>query len=261
MHVYSRQTLRHLASFPPLRASAKDAANLAFPLSLAEDFKAIPDAERVRANPGKTEDGVPAPIGRAVVTGAYKGTPEFDDAVLRGIAMHPVRLLVDQEDDIEYGFTAVHFTSTDLVCTARSGAVFIVRDYARVFHEAALLAAPDRSHHIAQNTIIIGLGTTIRQLTTYRDHIIVCTSFNVIIFEGDRLPALPAKGEDPVDPTPTLRAHVLLGNHPQAMKMSSCIQADARSIYLTYWATGEMDATGGTDPRNPAFPPEGGCCA
>lgn len=40
---------------------------------------------------------------------------------------------------------------------------------------------------------------------------------------------------------PTLRAHVLLGNHQQSMKMSSCLQADARSVYLTYWAAGEAE--------------------
>jgi len=39
--------------------------------------------------------------------------------------------------------------------------------------------------------------------------------------------------------------------------MSSCIQADARSIYLTYWATGEMDARGLPDPSNTAFPTDG----
>lgn len=116
-------------------------------------------------------------------------------------------------------------------------------------------------------------------------------SFNVIVFEGDSLPDLvpaadrgaaalpepieveaatdanPAPDSPVSTPTtsiaslsgatpPMLRAHVLFGNHPQAMKMSSCIQADARSVYLTYWATGEMDAIGGSDPGNPSFPPE-----
>lgn len=52
-----------------------------------------------------------------------------------------------------------------------------------------------------------------------------------------------------------LRAHVLLGNHPQALKFSSCIQADARSIYLTYWAGGEVEAVTGVDAGNVSFPP------
>lgn len=53
-----------------------------------------------------------------------------------------------------------------------------------------------------------------------------------------------------------LRAHNLLGNHPQALKFSSCVQADARSIYLTYWAGGEVEAVGGADTTgNVSFPP------
>lgn len=50
---------------------------------------------------------------------------------------------------------------------------------------------------------------------------------------------------------PTIRAHVLLGNHQQAMKHSSCLQADARSIYLVYWATGEVEASPSDAPTAP----------
>lgn len=56
---------------------------------------------------------------------------------------------------------------------------------------------------------------------------------------------------------PTLHAHVLLGNHQRSMKMSSCLQADARSIYLTYWAAGEVEedveATAATAPTAQAL--------
>jgi len=175
MHVYSRATGKHCVSFPPVCSAARDTASLAFPLSLAEDFKAIPNAERVRANPGPTDDGVPAHIGRAVVQGAYRGQPGFDEAILRGLAMHPIRIRADENEDIEYGFTACHFTPTNLVCTARSGAVFIVRNYRAVLHQALKMPEVDRAPLVAQNTFIVGLGTTIRQLTTYRHHIVICT--------------------------------------------------------------------------------------
>jgi hypothetical protein len=49
---------------------------------------------------------------------------------------------------------------------------------------------------------------------------------------------------------------MLAGNHPQAMKMSSCLQADVRSVYLTYWAMGEAEATGGIS-NHTSFPTDG----
>lgn len=181
MHVYSRKSQKYLASFPPAISTARDAGILAFPLSLSDDFKAISDEERKRRNPEKTADGVPAPIARAVVDGYYRGDEGFDVAVSRGVAMHGIRLQADDVDDIEYGFTAVHYTPTDLICIARSGAVFIVKNYASVFHAVQELPETQRSTKIAENTIIIGLGTTIRHLTTYRHHIAICTVSTFVI--------------------------------------------------------------------------------
>lgn len=68
-----------------------------------------------------------------------------------------------------------HYTSTDLVCTTKTGAIFIVRHYKDVFRAAAKLPVEERSEYVAKHTMIIGLGTVIRQLTTYRDHIVLCT--------------------------------------------------------------------------------------
>lgn len=190
-----------------------------------------------------------------------------------------------------------HYTSTDLVCTTKTGAIFIVRHYRDVFRAAAELPDGQRAAFVKKHTVLIGLGTVIRQLTTYRDHIVLCTvrcsctdqadcqSFNVILINGKKIPEIP--GEDALysrilqplkedlkelekgmpmrargheEPSldaqrPMLRAHVLLGNHPQAMKFSSCVQADARSIYLTYWAGGEVEATGGADSGHVSYPP------
>jgi hypothetical protein len=176
MHVYSRTELKHIISFPPVCIAANTTAALAFPLSLADDFKALPDAERFREHPERTADGIPAPVGRAIVKGSYRGQPDFDEAILRGLAMHPIRLAADADEEIEYGFTACHYTPTDLVCTARSGAVFIVRNYTDVFRQARKLEVSERGKFIADNTFIVALGTTIRQLTTYRHHIVICTA-------------------------------------------------------------------------------------
>lgn len=68
-----------------------------------------------------------------------------------------------------------HYTSTDLVCTTKTGAIFIVRHYKDVFSKAAEMPEPQRATYVKEHTIIIGLGTVIRQLTTYRDHIVLCT--------------------------------------------------------------------------------------
>lgn len=107
MHVYSRVTGRLIVSFPPIRSSGRDIAALAFPLVLADDFKAIPDGERLRHEAGgTTRDGVPAPAGRAVLVGSLRGEPGFDEAIYRALSMHPVRVSLDRGEDIEYYFTA-----------------------------------------------------------------------------------------------------------------------------------------------------------
>ncbi len=247
--------------------------------------------------------------------------------------------------------------------------MLIVRNYRDVFAQCARMeeleppvvddplrhvAPAERAKHVAENSIIIGLGTTVKQLTTYRDHIVIATSFNVVLLDGRKIPDIPPSkeatavsdahdnagkdakkdagkdgevekdverdekiaemvaqaadaeeegGEESGDSgesgekrkgkkrkvasrtpplytgistwgedtplladtddqqaaeandadqaetaanekdgtvAPTLRAHVLLGNHQQSMKLSSCLQADARSIYLTYWAAGSF---------------------
>lgn len=107
MHVYSRATGLQVVSFPQVGVPARDAAAVAFPLRIAEDFKAIPDEERHRENPDMVYGcGVPALIGRANVVGAVRGEPGFDAAVALGIARHPIRIRPDQAVDVEYEFTA-----------------------------------------------------------------------------------------------------------------------------------------------------------
>lgn len=84
-----------------------------------------------------------------------------------------------------------HYTSRDLICTTESGGMLVVRDYKTVFARCASMeevepplsgdqrtrhvAPAERARHVAQNTIVIGLGTTVKQLTTYRDHIVIAT--------------------------------------------------------------------------------------
>ncbi|BEJ09372.1 hypothetical protein CcaverHIS641_0602870 [Cutaneotrichosporon cavernicola] len=357
MHVYVRETRAHIVSFPPLRAPPRNIASLGFPLSITDDFKAIPDADRL---PGA------APVGRALSRGVLPTEAAFDDVIERSIAMIPD----EHRENVMYGFSACHFTSRDFICTTEGGGVLIVRNYASVFAQCTRMeelvpaeleppllddpqrhvAAAERAKHVANNSIIIGLGTTAKQLTTYRDHIVVATSFNVLLIDGRKIPDIPgtsesskatqenAEGdkhdtvvseidtesdkvarrsarlpvwldvtEDDVDmtggderdmmddeeadddesdddmtfeivpagghqgdeggrgdgrdanlnkeagPPPkadalTLPAHVLLGNHQQSMKLSSCLQADARSIYLTYWAAGEFPGGAVTAP-------------
>lgn len=109
MHVYSRHTSQHLLAFPPTRAAAVDAATFGFPLSLVDDFKAVPDEERMRSHGSRTSNllnGVPAPIGRAHVPGYMRGEEGFNEAIARGVAMHGLRVKIDQPEDIEYSFSA-----------------------------------------------------------------------------------------------------------------------------------------------------------
>ncbi|CAK9785499.1 hypothetical protein CC85DRAFT_329220 [Cutaneotrichosporon oleaginosum] len=335
MHVYLRETQAHLVSFPPMRGPPADIARLGFPLSITDDFKAIPDSERAAGA---------APVGRAIACGVYPRERAFKDVIERSIAMMRT---VHQGGAVTYGFSACHFTSRHLVCTTEAGGVLIVRNYRDVFAQCLRMeeldpplasypyrhvAAAKRAKHVADNSIIIGLGTTVKQLTTYNDHIVFATSFNVLLLDGRAIPDIPARalraggaetaseqdetrvmddegsdystdddeddgesedeseddepeerkretparrarpsdadsgGEDmPLldsdsvdsvdrkakagdrfgdDMRPTLRCHVLLGNHQQSMKLSSCLQADARSIYVTYWASGEFGEFG-----------------
>lgn len=61
------------------------------------------------------------------------------------------------------------------MCTTKTGAIFIVRHYREVFGAAAEMPEGQRAAHVKKHTIMVGLGTVIRQLTTYRDHIVLCT--------------------------------------------------------------------------------------
>ena len=61
------------------------------------------------------------------------------------------------------------------MCTTKTGAIFIVRHYRDVFRAAADLLETQRAAYVKKHTMLIGLGTVIRQLTTYRDHIVLCT--------------------------------------------------------------------------------------
>lgn len=106
MHIYSRHTSAHLLSFPPTRTPAKETAAFAFSLSLADDFKAVPDDERKRERSSTLMTGVPAPIGRAHVPGYAEGEGGFDEAIARGVAMHGLRVKIDKPEDIEYWFSA-----------------------------------------------------------------------------------------------------------------------------------------------------------
>ncbi|KAL1410723.1 hypothetical protein Q8F55_001665 [Vanrija albida] len=249
MHVYSRATGTRVVSFPQLGTAARDAATVAFPLSIKNDFKAIPDEERHRDAPDVIPgEGVPALIGRANVVGAVRGEPGFDGAIANGIARHPIRIRPDQVVDIDYEFTACHFTSTDLVCTTKTGAVFVVRRYTDVLNESLTLPEEERAAFIALNTVVIGMETPLKWLTTYRDRIAIVTQFNVVVIDGKQFPDVP-RGPTPApvpglaSSRPKLQAHVLLGNHPQAVKMASCVQMDYRGLYLTYWALGEFEGS------------------
>ncbi|BEI86053.1 hypothetical protein CcaverHIS002_0603400 [Cutaneotrichosporon cavernicola] len=203
MHVYVRETRAHIVSFPPLRAPPRNIASLGFPLSITDDFKAIPDADRL---PGaapctRMEELVPAEL----------EPPLLDD---------PQRHV----------------------------------------------AAAERAKHVANNSIIIGLGTTAKQLTTYRDHIVVATSFNVLLIDGRKIPRYPGnfrilQGYAGERRGGQARYRCLRDRHRKrqggqkeraaarmSMKLSSCLQADARSIYLTYWAAGEFPGGAVTAP-------------
>lgn len=91
--------------------------------------------------------------------------------------------------------------------------------------------------------------------------------FNVVIIDGKQFPDMP-RGPTPApvpglaSSRPKLQAHVLLGNHPQAVKMASCVQMDYRSLYLTYWALGEFEGARHMPDEQaaPTFPPPGELC-
>lgn len=170
MHVYSRDTLSHVVSFPPRRCALRDSCKLAYSLSLNEDFKAIPDEERERKGGQTTAEGKPAPTGRAHVYAYRAGDDRFEECLERGVAMLGKRSSMTVQEDTEFGFSACHYTSKHLVCTAKSGAIFIVQDYKDVFKRADGVR-----HTVAENTHMIGLGTTVRQLTVAGEHLAACT--------------------------------------------------------------------------------------
>lgn len=175
MHVYSRHTLERTLSFPPIHQSPSSACAMSYSLSLRDDFRALSDMERQRSEPGSTVDGKPAPVARAQVYGYRTGEEESQDAIDRAIAMHGRNPDEEGPEDIVYGFSACHYTRRHLVCTAKSGAIFVVQDYKHVFEAAAELPEEERGALVSANTHMIGLGTTVRQLTTMDDHIVICT--------------------------------------------------------------------------------------
>lgn len=180
MHVYSRQTRSLLVSFPPVHDRENDdhrdeCCARAIPLSLTHDFK-----ERLQPKPQSLsqlpDGGKYAPIATAHQRGWEPGEGPFYTTLERATAMHAVGDPDDSEEyDTQWEFSACHYTPDYLVCTAKSGGVFLVQDYRKVLREVASVPAKRRSKYITDNTVVLGLGTTVRQLTTFGHRLALCT--------------------------------------------------------------------------------------
>jgi len=69
-------------------------------------------------------------------------------------------------------------------------------------------------------------------------------SERIVFFDTSSLPTVPLSSSSPL---PTTRIHTILSTHSQGVKMASCAQMDRKSIFLIYWAMGELDAGGVRD--------------
>ncbi|WVO14733.1 hypothetical protein L204_102371 [Cryptococcus depauperatus] len=155
------------------------------------------------------------------------------------------------------GFTACHYTSSDLFCAHHGGTLWVLRDYKLVL---ALESEEKRQTALSKNLLPIMFGSSINQLYTNEERVVFNTNSQLFILDTSALPRPPydmpftSSSSDSYPPIPLLS---LLDVHPKGLKQSSCLQMDGAKIYLVYWALGENDAGGVVDENGEAhLPPE-----
>ncbi|WWD16419.1 hypothetical protein CI109_100845 [Kwoniella shandongensis] len=230
VHVISRRTKTRILSFPEDRPVHRDLGSALYPLEVPADFVLQSQAFRGAA-----------PIARAFIAGSWKADRTYGS--LRDFNSNPIIL-----DHQPKEFSACHYTSSDLFCTAKSGVIHVLRNYKTVL---AIQHAQRRDDAVSANFLTIVTGDPVHQLATYGEHVAVSLRQHVIVFETSSLPSPPYDfpfSPTTLDPHEWKRPEILLTSlhrvHEKGLQQTSCLQMDRENVYLVYWALGEYDAGG-----------------
>ncbi|OWZ74506.1 hypothetical protein C365_06841 [Cryptococcus neoformans Bt85] len=225
LHVYSRQTKQLLNSFPTSYLRDLDAqVQAVYELSESNEVQRLPFAFE-----GATR------VSEITVKGFWKQDSAFENAE---------RLISERMLLANGGFSACHFTSSDLFCANKYSVLFVVRDYKSVF---SIIDKRERSEALSRNLLAIRVKSPINQLYTNGERVVFNTTSEVYLLDASSLPPPPYNVSSSYFADgnwPGIRILSLLDVHTNGLKHSSCLQMDDTKIYLVYWALGEQDGGG-----------------
>ncbi|ADV25222.1 hypothetical protein I305_05875 [Cryptococcus gattii E566] len=225
MHVYSRQTKQLLNFFPTSYLHDLDAQ--------VQAVYELPESNEVRRLPSAFEGATR--VSEITVKGLWKQDPAFENAE---------RLINERMLLANGGFSACHFTSSDLFCANKYRVLFVVRDYKSVF---SIIDKRERSEALSRNLLALRVKNPINQLYTNGERVVFNTTSEIYLLDASSLPPPPydvSSSYFPQGAWPSIRILSFLDVHTNGLKHSSCLQMDGTKIYLVYWALGEQDGGG-----------------
>ncbi|KIR27061.1 hypothetical protein I309_04003 [Cryptococcus deuterogattii LA55] len=225
MHVYSRQTKQLLNFFPTSYLHDLDAQ--------VQAVYELPESNEVRRLPSAFEGATR--VSEITVKGLWKQDSAFENAE---------RLISERMLLANGGFSACHFTSSDLFCANKYRVLFVVRDYKSVF---SIIDKRERSEALSRNLLALRVKNPINQLYTNGERVVFNTTSEIYLLNASSLPPPPYNVSSSYFPQgvwPSIRILSFLDVHTNGLKHSSCLQMDGTKIYLVYWALGEQDGGG-----------------
>ncbi|KIR31992.1 hypothetical protein I307_04890 [Cryptococcus deuterogattii 99/473] len=225
MHVYSRQTKQLLNFFPTSYLHDLDAQ--------VQAVYELPESNEVRRLPSAFEGATR--VSEITVKGLWKQDSAFENAE---------RLISERMLLANGGFSACHFTSSDLFCANKYRVLFVVRDYKSVF---SIIDKRERSEALSRNLLALRVKNPINQLYTNGERVVFNTMSEIYLLNASSLPPPPYNVSSSYFPQgvwPSIRILSFLDVHTNGLKHSSCLQMDGTKIYLVYWALGEQDGGG-----------------
>ncbi|OCF75085.1 hypothetical protein I204_03934 [Kwoniella mangroviensis CBS 8886] len=221
VNVYSRTTKKKLTTFPPPVTAPFDAASAIYTC-----YDPSRSTKKVKPN----QEGEVL-VGEVNVQGKW-----IDDNGFDGVMMASGQGRIAGRE-----FAAVHYTSKDLFAITKSGTIYALRNYKDI------LAIPNpeaRDRAVNANLLAIVIRESLRQLSTYGEHVVITSATSVFLLHTSSLPPGPYNTGSSDLLRPTIKLLNLMNVHHKGMGQCSCLQMDREKIYAVYWALGESEAGG-----------------
>ncbi|WVW80243.1 hypothetical protein I302_102221 [Kwoniella bestiolae CBS 10118] len=221
INVYSRITKKKVTTFPPPFTAPFDAASAIYTCY-------DPSKSTRKIRPAKEDEVL---VGELKVEGRW-----IDDNGFDGVMMASGQGRIAGRE-----FAAVHYTSKDLFAITKSGTIYVLRNYKDIL---SIQNPEARDKALNANLLAIVLRESLRQLSTYGEHVVVTSATSIFLLYTSSLPLSPYNTGSSLSPRPSIKIRCLLDVHHKGMNQCSCLQLDREKIYAVYWALGESEAGG-----------------